>query len=55
MQLISEGHTNQAMAGMLKLSVKTIETHRAAAMTKIGATSTVGIVRYAIRNKLVEP
>jgi FixJ family two-component response regulator len=37
------------------LSVKTIETHRAAAMRKLNVTSTAAIVRYAIRNKLVEP
>jgi DNA-binding CsgD family transcriptional regulator len=35
--------------------VKTIESHRAGAMAKIGATSTAGIVRYAIKHKLVEP
>lgn len=54
-QLIAEGRTNRAIAALLGLSVKTIESHRAAAMAKIGATSTVGIIRYAIRNKLVEP
>lgn len=53
-QMIAEGRTNRAIAELLGLSVKTIESHRSAAMAKIGASSTVGIIRYAIRNKLVE-
>jgi DNA-binding NarL/FixJ family response regulator len=54
-QLIAEGHSNKAMSEILNLSVKTIETHRAAAMRKLGIASTAGLVRYAIRNKLIEP
>jgi DNA-binding NarL/FixJ family response regulator len=53
-QLIAEGNTNQAIAKLLKLSVKTIESHRSTAMAKIGATSTADIVRYAIKHKLSE-
>lgn len=53
-QLIAEGHSNKKMAETLNLSVKTIETHRAAAMHKLNLTSTAALVRYAIRNKLVE-
>jgi len=54
-QLIAEGHTNKAISAILDLSIKTIESHRAAAMRKLNITSTAGIVRYAIRNKLIEP
>jgi DNA-binding NarL/FixJ family response regulator len=54
-QLIAEGNSNKEMSGILNLSVKTIETHRAAAMRKLNLTSTAGLVRYAIRNKLIEP
>jgi DNA-binding NarL/FixJ family response regulator len=54
-QLIAEGHSNKEMAEILNLSVKTIETHRAAAMRKLNLTSTAAIVRYAVRNRLVEP
>jgi DNA-binding NarL/FixJ family response regulator len=54
-QLIAEGHSNKEMGEILNLSVKTIETHRAAAMRKINVNSTAAIVRYAIRNKLIEP
>ena len=54
-QLIAEGHTNKAIGSMLKLSVKTVETHRAAAMRKLGMSSTAELVRYAIRKRLVSP
>lgn len=54
-QLISEGYSNKGMSRVLNLSVKTIETHRAAAMRKLAVNSTAGLVRYAIRNRLVEP
>lgn len=54
-QLIAEGHTNKAISAILKLSVKTVETHRSAAMRKLGISSTAQLVRYAIRKKLVVP
>jgi len=54
-QLISDGHSNKEIGTILNLSVKTIESHRATAMRKLNVTSTAAIVRYAIRNKLVEP
>jgi DNA-binding NarL/FixJ family response regulator len=54
-QLIAEGNTNRSIGAILKLSVKTVETHRAAAMRKLGMSSTAELVRYAIRKKLVAP
>ncbi|OKO89033.1 LuxR family transcriptional regulator [Bradyrhizobium sp. NAS80.1] len=54
-QLIAEGHTNKSISEILKLSVKTVETHRAAAMRKLRMSSTAELVRYAIRKKLVSP
>jgi DNA-binding CsgD family transcriptional regulator len=54
-QLIAEGHSNREMSEILNLSVKTIETHRAAAMRKLNLRSTAALVRYAVRNRLVEP
>ena len=53
-QLIAEGHSNKRIAAVLNLSVKTIETHRAAALRKLNLTSSAALVRYAIRNNLVE-
>jgi len=54
-QLIAEGQTNKGMANMLNLSVKTIETHRASAMDKVSVKSAAGLVRYAVRNRMIEP
>jgi DNA-binding NarL/FixJ family response regulator len=53
-QLIAEGYTNRQIAHLLHLSLKTVETHRAAIMRKLDASSTADLVRYAIRNKIVE-
>ena len=54
-QLIAEGNSNKMVARMLAISVKTVETHRAAAMHKLHIHSTADLVRYAVRKKLVEP
>jgi DNA-binding NarL/FixJ family response regulator len=54
-QLIAEGHTNKEIANLLNISLKTVETHRSAIMHKLDLNSSAALVRYAIRNKLVEP
>jgi DNA-binding NarL/FixJ family response regulator len=54
-QLIAEGHSNKSIGDTMKLSVKTVETHRASAMRKLGMSSTADLVRYAIRKRLVTP
>jgi DNA-binding NarL/FixJ family response regulator len=51
-QLI-EGHTNKSVGAVLNLGVKTVETHRASAMRKLGISSTAELVRYVIRTKLI--
>jgi DNA-binding NarL/FixJ family response regulator len=53
-QLIAEGNSNKKVALLLEVSVKTVETHRSAAMRKLGIRSTAELVRYAVRNKLVQ-
>lgn len=53
LQLIAEGYTTKAIAQMLKVSVKTVETHRAQLMDRLGIYDVAGLVRYAIRIKLV--
>jgi DNA-binding NarL/FixJ family response regulator len=53
-KLVAEGHSNKAVSTILNLSIKTTETHRAAAMRKLNINSTAGLVRYAVRAKLVE-
>ena len=54
-QLIAEGHGNKEIGEILNLSPKTIESHRASAMRKLSLKSTAALIRYAVRNKLVDP
>jgi len=54
-QLLAEGKSTKEVAVALDLSVKTAETHRANIMRKIGCHSVSEVVRYAIRNKIIEP
>ena len=54
-QLLTEGRSNKEVATLLQISVKTVETHRAAIMRKLGVGSIVELVHSAIRNKLIEP
>lgn len=49
LQLTAEGKTGKQIASQLKVSVKTIETHRRNIMDKIGADSIAALTRYAIR------
>jgi DNA-binding NarL/FixJ family response regulator len=54
-RLIAEGHSSRQIAQMLNLTLKTVETHRATVMRKLDLSSSAALVRYAVRNKLVEP
>jgi DNA-binding NarL/FixJ family response regulator len=54
-QLLAEGKSSKEVAVALGLSVKTAETHRANIMRKLDCHSVSEIVRYAIRNKIIEP
>jgi DNA-binding NarL/FixJ family response regulator len=54
-QLLAEGKSNKEVATTLGISVKTAETHRAAVMRKLGLHSISELVRYAIRNHIIEP
>jgi DNA-binding NarL/FixJ family response regulator len=53
-KLVAEGNTNNAIAGLLGVSIKTVQTHRLAAMRKIGAKSSADLTLYAARNDLVQ-
>jgi DNA-binding NarL/FixJ family response regulator len=55
LQLLAEGSGNKQVAATLDISVKTAESHRANLMKKLHAQSLSELVRYAIRNQLVEP
>jgi len=54
LRLIAQGHTNQQVAGMLGLSVKTVETYKSRLMTKLGLASRAALVRYALQRGLLE-
>jgi len=53
-QLLAEGSNNKEVARTLQLSVKTVETHRSNIMRKMEFGSLADLVRYAIRNKIVD-
>jgi DNA-binding NarL/FixJ family response regulator len=53
-RLIAEGYSNKEVSSLLSVSIKTTETHRATAMRKLNVRSTAGLVRFAVRNKLLE-
>jgi DNA-binding NarL/FixJ family response regulator len=55
LQLLVEGQSNKEVASSLGIGVKTAEAHRANLMKKLGVHSMSELVRYAIRNKIVEP
>ena len=54
LQLIAEGYTNSEMAHILKLSIKTIQTHRSHIMGKLDIHSIAGLTRHAIKIGLVK-
>jgi DNA-binding NarL/FixJ family response regulator len=55
LKLIAEAHTNRQIAETLTLSEKTVESHRANLLSKLGMRDRVELVRYAIRRGLIEP
>jgi DNA-binding NarL/FixJ family response regulator len=54
-KLIAEAYTNKQIADTLHLAEKTVESHRANVLRKLGMRDRVELVRYAIRRGLVEP
>jgi DNA-binding NarL/FixJ family response regulator len=53
-QLVAEGYTSKQIANILNISFKTVETHRATIMRKLDLNSSAALVRYAVRNRIVE-
>lgn len=49
LQLIAEGHSTKEIAHLLKISIKTVETHRSELMERLDIHDVAGLVRYAIR------
>jgi DNA-binding NarL/FixJ family response regulator len=54
LQLLAEGKSNKEVAEILQISVKTAETHRANIMLKLDFHSVTELVRYAVRNKIIQ-
>lgn len=54
-QLLAEGKSNKEVAALLNISTRTVENHRAKTMDKLNLRSFGELVRYAIRNRIVEP
>ena len=55
LNLMAEGHANAAIAGRLFISARTVETHRANVMRKLGLRSQTDVVRYALRRGILPP
>lgn len=55
LRLLALGHTNQEIAKMLFISVRTAEAHRAHIMRKLGLSSRAELVRHALTEGLLEP
>ncbi len=53
-QLLTEGRSNKAVSALLGISVKTVEAHRGAVMKKLDLTSIAELVRYAVRNSVIQ-
>jgi two-component system, NarL family, response regulator NreC len=54
LQLVCKEYSNVAIAEQLFLSVSTVETHRKNLIAKLGVNNTVGLVKFALKNKLIE-
>jgi DNA-binding NarL/FixJ family response regulator len=55
LHLVAEGRSNQAIGGRLKISVRTVAAHRSRIMLKLNFASVADLVRYAVRNQIIDP
>jgi DNA-binding NarL/FixJ family response regulator len=55
LKLVAEGRTNQEIADQLTLSIKTVQTHRANVMEKLGLRDITHLVRFAVQHGLIAP
>ncbi|MFA6109351.1 MAG: response regulator transcription factor [Candidatus Latescibacterota bacterium] len=55
LKLVTQGRSSREEAEALGISVKTVDTHRANLMRKLDLHSVGELVRYAIRNRIIEP
>ena len=55
LRLVAEGMSNQGIGESLKISVRTVEAHRSRIMLKLKLASVAELVRYAVRNHMIDP
>jgi DNA-binding NarL/FixJ family response regulator len=55
LRLVAQGFTTREIARRLKLSAKTVDTHRGELMKRLGIHDAIGLVRFALRRGLVAP
>ena len=53
-QLLSEGRTNKEIAGLLGIAFKTVDAHRTNVMRRLSMHSTAELVRYAVRERIIQ-
>jgi DNA-binding NarL/FixJ family response regulator len=53
-QLLAEGRTNKAIAALLGISYKTVDAHRANIMRRLSLHSLADLVRYAVRERIIQ-
>jgi len=53
--LIAQSHSSKEVAAQLDISIKTAENHRANLMRKLGVRDVAGLVRFVVRQGLVDP
>lgn len=53
-RLLASGNSNKEVAAALSISIKTVQTHRAAIMRKLGFRSIANLVRYAVRERVIK-
>lgn len=51
---LANGNSNKQISAILNISIKTVQYHRARVFVKLNLDSLAGLVRYAIRNRIVE-
>lgn len=54
LQLIAEGYTNHEIAGILSISIKTVQSHRSNLMRKLDLHDRGDLIKYAIQKKIIE-
>jgi len=53
LQLISKGHSNQEISGILNISQRTVERHRTVLLEKTGSRNSVSLIVFALKNRLI--